>query len=91
MESVNNTGNIFIYYSPVGKFFIKYDFKVCKWILGLGEEVFGFYESTVAAADDVYCQASGCYEWDSMDIDSILEDVPTDIYCWEFLKKTTKL
>lgn len=40
----------------------------------------------MAAADDVYTQSTGYYEWDSQDIDSIIVDVPTDIHQWEYYK-----
>lgn len=32
----------------------------------------------VAAADDVYCHATGCYDWDHLS--SELDQVPTDIH-----------
>ena len=87
MDAGKDIRNIFIYKSPVGTMSIKYDHRSSKWMLGLGDEVYGLYETTIAAADDVYSQSSGSYEWDSFDIDSILEDVPTDIYCWDIIKR----
>jgi hypothetical protein len=85
MDSINNRNSIFIYKSPVGNFFIQFDKRLNKWMLGMENEVYGHYIDPVAAADDVYCQASGCYEWDLLEIDSILEEIPTDIYCWDMI------
>ncbi len=87
MEEVKKTENVFIYNSPVGKFFIQYDFRIKKWSLGIEDEILGHYPTSVAAADDVYCQATSFYDWDAYDIDTILEEVPTDIYCWEYYKR----
>ncbi|GHV55909.1 hypothetical protein AGMMS50268_28800 [Spirochaetia bacterium] len=86
MEEINNHNNIFIYKSPVGTFHIAYNPNSGKWTLGLKDEIYGEYLSTVAAADDVYCQATGFYEWDSLDISNLL-DAPTDIHCWEIRRK----
>jgi len=37
-----------------------------RFLLGIGDEALGSYHSPAAAADDVYCQATGCYEWDAL-------------------------
>jgi hypothetical protein len=83
MELINNPNFTYHYKSPLGLFFIRYNPSMQKWDLGMKDEVFGYYLSTIAAADDVYCQSTGCYEWDSLDIGKILNEVPTDIYQWE--------
>lgn len=85
MESINHSENVFIYNSPVGKFCIRFDYKVHKWALWMSDDIYGHYASPVAAADDVYCQVTGCYEWDSFDTEPILTDVPTDIHNWEII------
>jgi hypothetical protein len=81
MELINNTNYNYIYRSPAGVFYIRFNTSLQKWDLGIGNEIFGNYITTIAAADDVYCQATGCYQWDMLDITEI--DVPTDIYEWE--------
>ncbi len=86
MDSIEHINNVFLYNSPIGLFFIKYNRNNNKWILGKGSDIYGQYSSPIAAADDIYCQSIGCYEWDSFEIDLILEEIPTDIYCWELLK-----
>jgi hypothetical protein len=82
MELINNPKYTYVYKSPIGKFYIRYNPSLEKWDLGMNDEVFGFYITTIAAADDVYCQATGCYQWDILDI-SNNPNVPTDIYEWE--------
>jgi adenine-specific DNA-methyltransferase len=52
-----------------------------EWELGMDDEVYGYYITTMAAADDIYCQSTGCNQWDMLDITKI--DTPTDIYEWE--------
>jgi hypothetical protein len=60
---------------------------VKKWDLGVEDEVYGFYLDTIAAADDVYSQVTGCSEWDTLDISNISDNVPRDISQWERIKK----
>jgi hypothetical protein len=86
MDEIDNPNNIFVYRSPVGIFYITYNQNIEKWALGTDDEVYGYYLSPVAAADDVYCQSTGCYEWDVLDITKLL-DAPTDICCWEIRRK----
>ena len=83
MELINNPAFTYYYKSPVGLFFIRYNPSLRKWDLGMEDDVFGYYLTTIAAADDVYCQSTGCNEWDMLDIHNIIGDVPTDIYEWE--------
>ena len=83
MDTISDTSNIFTYNSPIGKFIIKYQYDLNKWNLELNDEGYGYYNSPVAAADDVYCQCIGYYEWDNLDID----DVPTDIHEWQLEKR----
>ena len=50
--------------------------------LQIGDEVCGFYQSPVAAADNVFTFTTGCGDWDDLD-GSI--DPPTDIFQWKRL------
>jgi len=83
MELINNPNYTYVYKSPVGVFYIRYNPSLEKWDLGMDDNVFGYYLTTIAAADDVYCQSTGCYEWDSLDAKIITDKAPTDIYEWE--------
>ncbi|MFQ5432358.1 MAG: hypothetical protein ACE5EN_07635 [Nitrospinota bacterium] len=66
--------------SKVGTFIIK-PHGNNSYGLWINDDLLGNYPSPVAAADDVYVQVTGCYEWDSLkDGDS---SAPTDIYEWE--------
>jgi len=87
MELIDNPEFIYYYKSPIGLFFIRYNPSVQKWDLGMRDDVFGYYLTTIAAADDVYCQATGCHEWDNLDVNNIQDKVPTDIYQWERRKR----
>lgn len=69
---------IYQYRSPIGRFLIKLHTKD-RWDLWLRDELLGSYHSAVAAADDVYTQTTGDYDWDSLQG----ADIPTDIYEWE--------
>ena len=66
------------YESPIGLMKI-YQNRDGRYSLQIQETVYGFYESPTAAADDVYCFATGCDEWDLL-CGTI--DPPTDIYEW---------
>jgi hypothetical protein len=81
MELINNIKYTYVYRSPVGIFYIRFNSSLQKWDLGMENEVFGNYATTIAAADDVYCQSTSCNQWDMFDITKI--DAPTDIYEWE--------
>ena len=70
---------MWLYRSPIGNIFIKL-FQQGYGIV-INNEVYGFYKSAVAAADDVYTHTTGCYDWDKLDCK--ISDVPTDIYEWE--------
>jgi hypothetical protein len=54
-----------------------------KFSLKIGDEVYGFYSSAVAAADDVFTFSTGCTEWDEL-YSTIVP--PTDLSEWEYLK-----
>lgn len=58
---------MWIYESPIGKIEIKFDHKVKKYALWLGDECGGFYPTPEAAADDVYTQTSGIDAIDYLD------------------------
>lgn len=59
---------------------IKYDRQVNLYGLIINDICYGHYDSTVAAADDVYIHVTGCSDWDALD--GTFLDVPTDIYEW---------
>lgn len=73
---------IYQYRSPVGCFLIKPSANGC-WELYFKDNLLGSYPSATAAADDVYMQATGYYDWDSLD--SV--DIPTDISEWEVVAR----
>lgn len=56
------------------------DPRIDKYALSIGDTIYGHYNSAIAAADDVYMHATGCFEWD--DLDGTV-DAPTDIYEWQ--------
>ena len=85
MELINNPDFIYYHNSPVGRFYIRFSLSMGKWELGMKDEVFGYYLSTMVAADDVFSQSTGCDEWDMIDVEKITEIAPTDIYEWERL------
>ena len=70
---------MYIYKSPIGTFKIKEYYG--RWQLWFEEEVYGEYESAVAAANNVYLHVTGCDEWD--ELDGQISDEPTDIAKWE--------
>lgn len=69
----------YYYRSPIGIFTVK--IHKFKWGLFFNDELLGVYDTPVGAADDVYLQVTGYYEWDSLQGVSL--DIPTDIYEWE--------
>lgn len=50
------------YQSPIGTWSISN--RSGKYYLFFDSTCYGVYHSAVAAADDVYCFATGCSEWD---------------------------
>ena len=70
---------LYIYKSPVG--IIKIIKSNNRYNLVIDKTVYGSYNSAVAAADDVYTQTTGYYEFDILDCSEV--DIPTDIYEWE--------
>ena len=75
---------VFVYKSPIGLMKIFLDSNQ-RYALAIGDTVYGHYHSPVAAADDVYCFATGCYEWDKLQTKMML-DVPTDIHEWQRIR-----
>ena len=73
---------IYIYNSPIGRFLIRPQSNDY-WDLWFEDDVLGSYGSAMAAADDVYLQVTGHYEWDSLK--NI--DIPTDVDEWEELEE----
>ncbi len=70
------------YRSPIGRFLIKPQAKG-RWGLWSKDDLLGSYHSALAAADDVYMQATGNYDWDSLDG----VDIPTNITVWEVVAR----
>ena len=70
--------NIRRYRSPIGRFLANPQTNG-RWGLWLKGDLLGSYHSAVAAADDVYMQATGDYDWDSL----VGFDIPTGIDEWE--------
>jgi hypothetical protein len=59
---------VYIYKSPVGLMVIHYDKSTNKWVLTINETYTdGYYDSPVAAADNVYMHVTGYFEWDILD------------------------
>ena len=83
MELINNPNYTYYYKSPIGLFFMRYNSSLRMWSLGMENGIYGNYSTTIRAADDVYTQHTGCYEWDNLNVDKFLYKVPTDIYEWE--------
>ena len=73
---------IYQYRSPIGCFLIKQKTNGY-WDLWLKDELLGSYKSATAAADDVYTQTTGDYNWDSLNDTNI----PTDIHEWEVVMR----
>jgi hypothetical protein len=70
------------YQSPIGCFKIVAQANG-RWGLWFKDDLLGSYSSAVAAADDVYTQATGNSRWDSLKGISI----PTDVYEWEVITR----
>lgn len=69
---------IFVYKTPFGPLTIRPQSNG-RWALWIRDEVLGSYHSPMAAADDVYCQVTGDYDFDDWDHD----DIPTGLDEWE--------
>lgn len=67
----------YYYDSPIGAMYI-YPHNG-KYNLEIRGDVCGTYDSAVAAADDVFCHATGCYDWDKLQVN----DMSTDIHEWK--------
>ena len=67
---------------PIGRFLIKPQ-ENGRWGLWFNDDLLGSYLSAMAAADDVYTQVTGDYDWDSLDG----VDIPTDIHEWEVVAR----
>jgi hypothetical protein len=80
----DNGGTMFVYRSKIGLMKIFHDPKIERFALLINDTRYGNYHSAVAAADDVYCHVTGCYDWDLLDGE--IMDAPTDIYEWERIR-----
>ena len=69
---------IYRYRSPMGRFLVKPRANG-RWGLWFKDDLLGSYHSAMAAADDVYMQATGDYDWDYQEG----VDIPTGIDEWE--------
>ncbi|MCM1219399.1 MAG: hypothetical protein NC548_33385 [Lachnospiraceae bacterium] len=67
------------YKSPIGLMKI-YKNSSGRYSLQIKDNVYGSYNSAVAAADDVYMFATGCHQWDSLEGKL---NPPSDIHEWE--------
>jgi sarcosine oxidase delta subunit len=88
LELISNPDFTYKYKSPIGSFYIRYNPKTLKWELWFGDGMYGDFDNTIGAADNVYLHATGCYEWDKLDCK--IDDVPTDIYEWERVPNTKR-
>lgn len=70
---------MYVYRSPIGIFSIRV--LNGRYALCFSDDVLGYYNSAISAADDVYTHTTGHDKWDSLDCQ--VNDVPTDIYEWE--------
>lgn len=66
----------YVYKSCVGTMLIIRNLRTEKWDIHIGDDVYGSYNSAVAAADDVYMYVTGCGAWDDLDERG---DDPTDL------------
>ncbi|RMH16911.1 MAG: hypothetical protein D6698_09005 [Gammaproteobacteria bacterium] len=73
---------VYQYKSPLGLFLIKPQTSG-RWGLWFKGELLGSYHSAMAAADDVYMQATGDYAWDTLKGVRI----PMDISEWEVVER----
>ncbi len=71
----------FYYKSPIGTMYI-YRSSSGLYVLQINEEIYGEFDSPIGAADNVYLFATGCYEWDCLELSGTVQP-PTDIYNWK--------
>lgn len=71
---------MWIYHSPVGDLVIK-QLPNGKYALLHNGEMYGFWRSPQAAAEDVYTHATGCSNWDLLDCQ--IDNAPVDLTEWE--------
>jgi hypothetical protein len=71
---------MYVYESPIGLF--KIQRHQSNYLLIIKDIVYGQYISAEAAASDVYCHSTGCFEWDVLDCQ--IDDVPSDITEWQY-------
>lgn len=56
------------------------------YYIRIDNDLYGAYETAVAAANDVYTFTTGCYQWDCHDGDvEFMCLVPSDIHDWTFI------
>jgi hypothetical protein len=75
---------MWVYNSPVGRMTI-FRNRRGNFSLQISDEVYGFYTSAAAAADDVYTRSTGCTEWDLLkSVDDTM--IPMDLSEWVYIK-----
>lgn len=75
---------MFQYKSPIGIMYIYLDNNTNSFALRINNTIYGHYHSAAAAADDVYCHVTGCFDWDNLD--GTILDAPTDLYEWDKIR-----
>ena len=70
---------MWVYHSPIGDMFISLH-ETGKYVLLCNDELYGFWNSSAAVADDVYHHVTGCSDWDMLDGNV---DTPVDLSDWE--------
>ncbi len=73
---------MWVYHSPVGDMVIK-PADDGRYVLLCNGEIYGSWISPTAAADDVYCHATGFFDWDVLA--GQLDCEPSGISEWEVL------
>lgn len=73
---------LYSYLSPIGRMFICPN-QHGRFDLVINNEFRSSYKNAIQAADDVYCQATGYYDWDTLEC----YNIPTDISEWEIIKR----
>ena len=68
------------YRSPIGTMYIR-KLEDGRYGLLIDGIVWGSSHNPQALADNVFCHATGCYDWDRLD--TMVSDVPTSIHEWE--------
>lgn len=71
---------MYFYDSPLGVFTIRQE--AGRFVLRLDYEILGRYSSPTAAANDVYMQSTGSFQWDGC---ILPPDAPTGLGDWQYV------